>query len=135
MDARRRRPPSRRGRATRASAACRRAQAGDLDDPLRRAFDARAEPVGLGAHVARASGERQREPLRERGVDHESASTTIAASSSSPARVRAATTGERGSRSSGAASGLVGRERHEPAALAHDQLRGGGVDRAAAASA
>ena len=76
----------------------------------------------------------EREPLGEGRVDHDSASTgTIAASSSRPARVRAATTGEWGTRSSGAPERVVaGRERDVPAALAHDELRGGDVDGAAA---
>ena len=80
----------------------RRLHARDLRDALRGALGARVEPLGRRRALARAAGEQQREALGELRIDH----GTIPASSARPCSVRAATTGECGSRSSGAPSGV-----------------------------
>ena len=77
---------------------------GHLGDPLRGAIDPPVQVLGGRDALARAAGEQQGKAFGERGVDH--GDPTISASSASPSGVRAATTGECGTRSSGAPSAV-----------------------------
>ena len=87
---------------------------------LRVGGDRRQIAVRRG-HGAALPADRLGDPPDEVPVDHDTDDGSVA-SSASPAAVRAATTGECATRSSGAPSGSSkAGERDQPAALAHDQ--------------
>ena len=112
------------------------------DRPLRRqprvALHARARVVGDRREVAGQRGAarraRRRRSRRSRRASVQSIiGPSTARRSARPCSVRAATTGACGSRSSGQPSiAVAAGERDVAAALAHDELRRGGVDRARA---